>query len=461
MICTSFSGRGAKSGCKIRGRSWLLEERKNIRLADLTEARKKQAEIQFLFVRTILYFCRIILGTMQEGLQTNITKLYLIKIAKWFMLFMPIIVLFYQENGLEMQDVFLLQGVYSVAIVVLEIPSGYLADVLGRKKTLIIGSILGCSGFVIYSFSYGFWGFLMAEMTMGIGQSLISGADSAMLYDTLKALDKKDKYLKLEGRMISVGNFAEATAGILGGLLAEISLRTPFYAQTGVAFIGIPAAIMLIEPLRHKKIARMNFRDILSIVEYALIKNKKLKWNIIFSAVIGASTLTMAWFVQPYFRMVDLQLSLFGVFWTLLNLSVAITSYFAYKVEYRLGPTKMIVFIALAIPLLYLLISQIEIIWGISVLFFFYLVRGVATPVLKDYINRIAESHTRATVLSVRNFVIRILFAGIGPFLGWYTDHYTLTNALALAAGTFFLLAALAGTFFIKTNRRSKAGVIE
>jgi hypothetical protein len=107
------------------------------------------------------------------------------------------------------------------------------------------------------------------------------------------------------------------------------------------------------------------------------------------------------------------------------------------------------------IPLLYLILSRIEVVWGIAVLFLFYLIRGVATPVLKEYINRIADSHTRATVLSVRNFVIRVLFAGIGPFLGWYTDHYSLGSALALAAGTFFLLASVAGVFFIKANAKS------
>jgi MFS family permease len=410
----------------------------------------------FFILGPIHYFCRTIRDAMHYRLEINITRLYLIKIAKWFMLYMPIIVLFYQENGLEMQDVFLLQGVYSVAIVILEIPSGYLADVLGRKMTLIIGTILGFGGFVIYSVSFGFWGFLLAELTMGIGQSLISGADSAMLYDTLKAKNQKDRYLKLEGRMVSVGNFAEATAGILGGLLAEISLRTPFIAQSVVAFIGIPAALTLIEPLRQEKMARMNFRDILSIVRYSLSGNRKLKWNIIFSAVIGASTLTMAWFVQPYFRLVDLPLSLFGVFWTLLNLSVAITSYFAYKVEYRLGQSRMIISITVLVPLLYFLLSRFDIVWGIAVLFAFYLVRGVATPVLKDYINRIADSQSRATVLSVRNFLIRILFAGIGPFLGWYTDHYTLTSALALASGTFFLLALMAGIFFIRNHREAE-----
>ena len=389
---------------------------------------------------------------MEQSLKSNIVKLYLIKIAKWFMLFMPIVVLFYQENGLEMQDIFVLQSIYSVVIVVLEIPSGYLADVIGRKTTLIIGSIMGFCGFVIYSSSYTFWGFLTAEITMGIGTSLVSGADSAMLYDTLKAANQKEKYLRFEGKMVALGNAAEAVAGILGGLLAEISLRTPFFAQTAVSFIGIPAAILLIEPIRQEKITKMNFKDILLIVKYSLYGNSHLKWNIIYSAVIGASTLTMAWFVQPYFKHVDLELSLFGVFWTLLNLSVAITSYIAYKVEYRLGQIKMIIFITLLLPLFYFILSQIHIIWGISILFLFYLMRGLATPVLKDYINRLTESNTRATVLSVRNFMIRLLFAAIGPFLGWYTDHYSLSSALALSSITFFTLAAVAGVFFLKTR---------
>ena len=388
-----------------------------------------------------------------RSLQSNIIKLYLIKIAKWFMLFMPIIVLFYQDNGLEMQDIFTLKAVYSIAIVLLEIPSGYLADVLGRKKTLIIGVLLGFFGFVIYDFSYGFWSFLAAELVLGLGQSLISGADSALLYDTLKELGKREKYLRYEGKMVAMGNFAEAIAGILGGFLAEISLRTPFYAQTAVAFIAVPAAFMLIEPVRYQKISRMRFMDIIGIVKYTLFRSGHLKWNIVYSALIGTSTLTMAWFVQPYFKLVGLSLALFGLFWALLNLSVGIFSYYAHKFEYRFGQVKTIIFITLMIPLLYITTSRIQALWGLSFLFLFYFVRGIATPVLKDYINRLTDSNIRATVLSVRSFLIRILFAGLGPFLGWYTDHFSLSEALLLSGITFFVLASLAAIFFLKTRK--------
>ena len=389
---------------------------------------------------------------MEQRLKSNIIKLYLIKIAKWFMLFMPIIVLFYQENGLSMQDIFTLKAVYSVAIVVMEIPSGYLADILGRKRTLIIGTILGFLGFVIYDFSFGFWSFLAAELVLGFGQSLISGADSAMLYDSLKAFGKKDQYLRFEGKMVSIGNVAEAVAGILGGLLAEISLRTPFYGQTAVAFIGIPAAILLIEPVRYQKMSRMRFIDVIGIVKYSLFKSGHLKWTIYFSAIIGTTTLTMAWFVQPYFKMVELPLTMFGVFWALLNLSVAITSYYAHKMEHKFGQYRSLLLITAVIPALYIVLGNINALWGISVLFIFYLVRGFATPILKDYINRLTESNIRATVLSVRNFVIRILFAGIGPFLGWYTDSFTLTSALKLAGITFLVVSATTMIFFLKTR---------
>ncbi len=380
---------------------------------------------------------------MNQSLQSNILKLYIIKIAKWFMLFMPIVVLFYKDNGLEMRHIFILQAIYSIAIVALEIPSGYLADVLGRKITLVLGTILGFFGFLTYSFSYGFVGFLIAEVILGLGQSLISGADSALLYDSLLESGKKNKYIKYEGRMVSIGNFAEAIAGISGGLLATLSLRYPYYAQTLVAFIGIPAALLLIEPIRQKKLVKMKLMDILKIVKYALHDNYELKWNIIFSSVIGAATLTMAWFVQPYFDLVLLPIGLFGVLWTILNLTVGFSAIMAHKVEMKLKQIKTMIGITLLIPAGYIIVSRINTMWGISVLLVFYIVRGIATPVLKDYINKLCDSDIRATVLSVRNFVIRIFFAIIGPFVGWYTDNFSLQAALLLSGIIFFVLAVI------------------
>ena len=390
---------------------------------------------------------------MARFLHPNIPRLYLIKIAKWFMLYMPIVVPFYESNGLSMKDIMVLQAVYSVAIVILEIPSGYLADVIGRKKTLIIGAVFGTLGFATYSFSHGLAGFMVAEIILGIGQSCVSGADSAMLYDSLLEKGAEKKYTRFEGRVTSLGNVAEAIAGIMGGLLAGITLRVPYIAQTFVAFVAFPAALTLTEPTRTVPLIRAGMLEILRIARFSLFQDVVLRRNILFSAVTGTATLTMAWFAQPFFEYADISIAWFGILWTTLNLTVAITSYTAHRFEMRLGQQRSVMVIASLIPLGYLGLSRFGSAWGLIVLSLFYLVRGYATPVLKDYINRVTSSNIRATVLSVRNFVIRLLFAATGPLLGWVKDLYSLPQALLLAGIIFLVISIIMAILFLATGK--------
>ena len=70
----------------------------------------------------------------------------------------------------------------------------------------------------------------------------------------------------MEGRVLSIGNFAETIAAIIGGWLAEISLRTPFHFQTIIAFLAIPAAILLVEPARKKMTEKYTFKSIFNAI---------------------------------------------------------------------------------------------------------------------------------------------------------------------------------------------------
>lgn len=372
----------------------------------------------------------------------NIPRLYLIKISKWFNLIMPIIVLFYQDNGMGMHEIFVLKSIYSIAIVVMEIPSGWMADIWGRKKTLILGGILSSSGVFIYCFSYGFLAFVLAEIILGIGHSFVSGADSAMLYDSLKADKKTDKYTKEEGRITSFGNFAEAIAGIIGGFLAVISLRTPFYFQLAVTFIAIPSAFTLLEPTFKSPGKSHTIKTFIENIRTTFITNLNLRIAILLSAITGTATLTFAWLVQPFFKAINLPVEMFGIFWTALNLTVGLSSVFAYRIESYLGKQKSILLIVVLISIGYFLSGAWVSYWGITFLFIFYLTRGLATPILKNYINQYTESDVRATMLSVRNFIIRITFAAIGPLLGWITDNINLDSAFLLA-GVIYLISAL------------------
>ncbi|MDL2265552.1 MFS transporter [Parabacteroides sp. OttesenSCG-928-G07] len=371
-------------------------------------------------------------------MRRNILALYVLKLSKWFSLVMPIIVLFYGDHGLGLQEVFILKSVYSVAAVILEIPSGYLADVWGRRKCLITGSILFFAGYLCYSFTGTFYAFLIAELMLGAGQTLVNGADSALLYDTTVHYKKEHHYLRYEGRITMLGNFAEAIAGIFGGLLAVYSLRYPFYGQTVIAFMGIPAAIALKE-INLRKQLQNPIREICHIIKYALVTNKKLSYNIMFSGIIGASTLTMAWFVQPLLMYLKTPVSYYGVIWTALNLTVGISALYSDRIERYLGMNKSNVLILLFIIGGYVALAYNLSYAGLAVLVVFYIFRGFATPILKGYINQLTFSDMRATVLSIRNFVIRLMFAVVAPFIGWLNDFYSLQTALLISAAIFFI----------------------
>lgn len=387
---------------------------------------------------------------MDFSVNRNLTALYLVKIAKWMNLIMPVIVLFYKSNGLTMQDIFLLQSIYSFTLMTLEIPTGYFADKAGRKTSILLGSLLGFSGYLVYSYSFGFWQFVLAEVILGVSQSLVSGADSAMLYDTLSAARQKEKYTRIEGKITSIGNFGEAIAGIIGGLLAVSSLRTPFYVQTCVAMIAIPAALLLKEPPIKTIRIKPGIKEIGKIIYSVLHGNVKLKWNTFFSAITGAATLTMAWFAQPYFGQINLPLSMYGFAWAILNLSVGIAAIYAWRFEKKAGPVKTVIFFSLFIFGSYLLLPVMPGYAGLMILLMFYLARGLATPILRNYINIITTSEIRATVLSVRNFLIRLIFAVTGPLWGWITDKFSLQSAIISAGIIYGMLAFISLFYFLK-----------
>ena len=374
----------------------------------------------------------------------NIPRLYIIKTAKWFSLIMPVIILFYLETGLNMTQIFWLKSIYSIGMLLWEIPSGYFGDVWGRKKTLIAGSILTTIGFSIYGFSSSFWFFALAEFILGIGQSFVSGSDSALLFDSLKADHRENEYLKYEGKVTSVGNFSEAIAGVLGGLLALVSLRTPFIAQAIFSAMAIPASFTLREPELVFGNRVKGFRDIYQVIGHALWRHKLLRQYILLSSVIGTATLTYAWFVQPYFIQIELPVALYGVLWTALNLTVGFSSIFSYRVSNYLGKRNTLIFVVASTVAGFVITGALISVWAIPVLFAFYIARGIATPLMKDYIHVLINSEVRATILSLRNMFIRIFFSIIGPLAGWLTDTFSLRTAFFASALVFLLL----GLFF-------------
>src|SRR3989344_8374259 len=129
-----------------------------------------------------------------ETMQGNIRKLYAMRAVDGAMFSIPIIILFYTENGLSLRDAFLIQSAYSLFLVLWEVPSGYLSDRWGRRNVLIIGTGLNFLSFIVYASGTGFTGFLAAELLLAVGMSFLSGTIEALTYDTLSQMEETSRY---------------------------------------------------------------------------------------------------------------------------------------------------------------------------------------------------------------------------------------------------------------------------
>lgn len=376
------------------------------------------------------------------AVRRNLRLLQIFKALRGALLVMPVIVPFFQSNGLSQTEIFALQSAFAIAILVLEVPSGYFADRFGRKKSMLLGALLSIAGFGLYALAHGFWPLLVAEVVLGIGASFISGADAALAYDTLLSAKQTDKYRRFEARGLAYSGFGEALASIAGGLIAATSLRATIWAQVVIYVLLIPVTLLLKEPRLHEaKPGRNVMKDVLRVTKYALHGHQEIKWLIFYAAVVGTLTHTMIWLTQPYYQLVGVPIGLFGVLWALQFAAIALFALFADRFE-SLGRKKVLTAFVLIGVASYVLLAVAPSVWLLPVLLGFYFIRAVFTPILRDYVNRLVESDVRATVLSVKNLAQKVLYIGAGPLIGWVMDLYSLQTALAFSALFYGVLGA-------------------
>ena len=391
---------------------------------------------------------------MRRTLESNIWKYYLFKILSTALFAAPIIVLFYQENGLSLTEIMILQSIFSITIVFLEIPTGYFADRFGRKFSLTLGAISTTLGVIVYSIGNAFFIFVLADIFWGMGKSLISGADSAILYDTLKKLNKTHLFKKISGNALALTMIAYSIIDIIGGFIAEIDLRLTLIMSVPVVALSIPLALSIREPKITKKIISKNhLKEIIQTTKYALVKKKRVRWLILYSSLLSVATILGFWLYQPYLKSIGLGILWFGFVYAGMNVIGAFGSKFSHDIESILGEK-----ISIILPIVLLVSGNLimgifgSLIMAIISIILIQFSRGFQQPIMNHYINKIIPSNRRATILSIKQIGGRLAFATFSPFIGWFADVYTLQQAILLSGLTILIMGSVL-FFFMRRDK--------
>jgi len=334
-----------------------------------------------------------------------------------------------------MHDVMLLQAIFGFTMIVLEIPSGYFSDVLGRKRTLVIGGFMHTLGWIAYAFAHDFTGFLIAEMLLGVGAAFISGTDSAMLYDTLLELNENGRAVYEEGRLLASANFSEAAASVVGGFLAIVSLQLPFYLQILVILPVVPLVLMLEEPIEHRRSGKKaGIGEILDVVLHVVHRSRELRYMIATSSFLGAATLTLLWMYQPYWSMIGIPVGWFGIIWAVGNALVGVVSLRSAYIAKRFGELRIMGIMIVVASVSALALGLVPSIWMMPFFAVFYATRGVANPIFTKRINQMVDSSVRATVLSIRQLGVRLMFVAVAPSIGSIGDASGLPTSIVVVS---------------------------
>ncbi|MBI2636560.1 MFS transporter [Candidatus Peregrinibacteria bacterium] len=368
-----------------------------------------------------------------SSVRSNIWKLYAIQAFTQALFAIPIIFLIWQSRGLDLQHIMMLQAGFALTILVLEIPTGYLADRWGRKKTLITGCCFGVMGYVVYATGTGFLQFLLAEITVGVGASLLSGTVEAVTYDTLLELGKERTYRKISGNQAFLEFNTESVSSLIGGFVATIGLTLPLWMTIAPMAAAVLVACTLHEPIRHKTFDERHWRAIWNTTTHTLLRHKGLRSITLLHGLISTMTLTFFWFFQPYQKLVGVPLVLFGITHAVIVAAGACAAKSVSSLEKRVDDRLLLMAIALAVVGCYLVLSLPPAMWGLLAFLISRIAWGFLGPLTADMMNRMTTSDVRATVLSVRSFPGRVLFACTSPFVGALADARSIPFALLIA----------------------------
>ncbi|CAG34820.1 MFS transporter [Desulfotalea psychrophila] len=357
----------------------------------------------------------------------------------------PVFTILFLDYGLTIEQFALLNTVWAVTIFFSEVPSGALADIIGRKKLLLLTSCLMIVELSLIAFvplgnsKLIFAAFLLNRVLSGLAEAMASGADEALTYDTLmqKGLAGKwPKVLSVQMRFRAVAVMISVTLGsivydshamnrilhFLGSsisLTQETTMRFPIYLTLILGFLAFATVCMMEEPQETATEEPL-------CIKQAFYKTMQAgKWIMACPFALAIIMIAMCYdhslrmivtMTSQYFRVVGLPDASFGIIGAAMAVLGLITPRIAEHMVISYSAKKNIA-ITGAIALLGLFgLTSFSIFYGLLAVALVFTGLTFTSFFTSHYLNSITPSEMRATVLSFKGMMFNLSYALIGIF---------------------------------------------
>ncbi|MCC6643185.1 MFS transporter [Candidatus Peregrinibacteria bacterium] len=356
---------------------------------------------------------------------------------------------FYLHRGLTNTEIFYTSIVWAIVMIILEMPSSYLADKWGRKKLIITGCLLNICTLLVYLFSWGFWLNALAVAFLAASFAAFSGTDEALIYDTGKELGQGKESFKNLGKFYAGNRVFKIFTPIIATFIAQDLSADQFnlliYLDIATVLIALFMAIKLTEPNHFMDVEKME-KGVFKDAAHLLDMHPEMKKAMLSRTLIFISGFIVWRIQQDYFLDLGLSLLIVGIFWGLTQLIVYLVTSGLHKLEKSNTVTRLINLF----NLLYLFLLGLFVFFGFNWVYpllllalncLFQAVEAIRWPIYSYYFNEKSASYNRATTLSLTSLLkslldIPLLF--LAALLVSYDTRYVFVLALVLAIIVYF-----------------------
>lgn len=215
----------------------------------------------------------------------------------------------YLSQRLPLEQVIELSAIYYLSVFVLEVPSGYFSDRIGRRSTLLIAAASLIIAYICFIVGGGFAWFAAGQFLLAAGIAMQSGTDTAFHYDSLKALDREGEYAAREARAEQSGMTMLALATLAGGVLGMFDLRLA-YLFSLLCALAMAALVWRFSEPGHARESRLLPQSFVAVVSGCLARLREpvLGWIFLVAILLYALAHIVFELYQPYILLLRLPL---------------------------------------------------------------------------------------------------------------------------------------------------------
>lgn len=356
--------------------------------------------------------------------KNNLVWMYMIVFLQGFVFYGPYATLYRVDRGINAAEILLIEAIYMVFAILLEIPWGYIADKFGYKRTLIISNAVLMLSKIVFLYANSFGAFLFERFLMAVAFSGISGCDHTLIF---YSIDGKNS-TKVFGRYAAASTVGFLVASVVSSLIVKISLTATALFTIPPHILALLLSFFLADVNRNRVVKQVNMFNTLKT---ALTDKKLILLAIFFSIFININQAVCVFLSQLKYEQIGINIAYLGLITAVIQISKMLSAK-SHALERRVQRqySLLILSCVTVVSVTVLIIIQNILATILSII-------GVAVtvsmivPIYAAEQNRLIDNENRATMLSCYAMIESVCAIPVYLLISWFS---TISLELAFAA---------------------------